>query len=143
MSRQFLSFVLAGGIAAGVNWVTNIILNQFMVLEISVVLAYLAGMTTAFVLTRLFVFAASGRAPQHEYVRFALVNVVALVQVWLVTIVLARFILPLIGWTFEPEATSHLIGVASPIVTSYFGHKYFTFARAETVPPADANEDAR
>ncbi|MGP1276135.1 MAG: GtrA family protein [Caulobacterales bacterium] len=142
MSRQFVTFVLAGGIAAGVNWVTNIILNQFMILEISVVLAYLAGMTTAFVLTRLFVFDASGRAAQHEYVRFALVNVVALVQVWLVTILLARFLLPAIGWTFQPVAVSHLVGVASPIVTSYLGHKYFTFAKVKTIAP-EPDKDAQ
>lgn len=129
MTREFVSFVLAGGIAAGVNWGSNIGLNLFMPLEASVVIAYLIGMTTAFTLTRLFVFAPSGRSAEQEYIRFALVNMIALVQVWIVTIALARLLLPAIGWTFMPEATSHLVGVASPIVTSYFGHKYFTFSR--------------
>lgn len=130
MTRQFLSFVLAGGIAAGVNWGSNLGLNLLMPLEVSVVVAYGLGMTTAFILTRFFVFEPSGRSPAEEYTRFAIVNAVALVQVWIVTITLARFVLPWIGWTFMPEATSHFIGVASPIVTSYFGHRYFTFARA-------------
>lgn len=141
MSREFASFVVAGGLAAGVNWVTNLILHLFMPLEISVVLAYGVGMTTAYLLTRFFVFAASGRSPQQEYFRFAIVNVVALAQVWCVTIVLARFILPAIGWTFEPAATSHLVGIASPVVTSYFAHKYFTFAKARGAIEDDREEE--
>lgn len=129
MTREFVTFILAGGIAAGVNWGSNLLLNQVMALELSILLAYLIGMTTAFALSRAFVFASSGRAAHDEYARFALVNLFAVAQVWVVTIVLARVILPSVGWDFRPEAVSHLVGVASPIVTSYLGHKYFTFAR--------------
>lgn len=129
MTREFVTFILAGGIAAGVNWGSNLLLNQVMALELSILLAYLIGMTTAFALSRAFVFASSGRTAHDEYARFALVNFFAVAQVWVVTIVLARVILPSVGWDFRPEAVSHLVGVASPIVTSYLGHKYFTFAR--------------
>lgn len=129
MTREFVTFILAGGIAAGVNWGSNLLLNQVMALELSILLAYLIGMTTAFALSRAFVFASSGRTAHDEYARFALVNLFAVAQVWVVTIVLARVILPSVGWDFRPEAVSHLVGVASPIVTSYLGHKYFTFAR--------------
>ena len=58
-----------------------------------------------------------------------------------VTILLARFILPAIGWTFEPAATSHLVGIASPVVTSYFAHKYFTFAKARGAIADDREEE--
>jgi putative flippase GtrA len=141
MNRQFIAFIGAGGIAAAVNWSVNLALHQIMPLEASVVVAYMAGMTTAFVLTRIFVFAGSGRAAHDEYIRFAIVNMVALAQVWGVTIVLARIVLPSMDWTFHPEAVSHLVGVASPIVTSYFGHKYFTFARVRAKKPDDSVED--
>lgn len=129
MTREFITFVLAGGVAAGVNWGSNLLLNRLMPLEVSVVIAYVIGMTTAYVLSRAFVFAASGRSTHEEYTRFVIVNLFAVVQVWVVTIVLARVLLPALEWTFHPEAVSHLVGVASPIVTSYLGHKYFTFAR--------------
>lgn len=140
MTREFVAFVLAGGVAAGVNWGSNLALNSVMPLEVSVVIAYLIGMTTAYILSRVFVFQASGRAAHDEYARFAIVNLVAIVQVWVVTIALARLVLPAIGWTFRPEAVSHLVGVASPIVTSYLGHKYFTFARKAAAPDAGADQ---
>lgn len=128
MSREFVAFVVAGGLAAAVNWGTNILLMMVMPLEASVVLAYLVGMTTAYILNRVFVFAQSGRQVHEEYLRFGIVNLVALVQVWLVTLGLARFVLPAIGWSFHPAEIAHAVGVASPIVTSYLGHRYFTFS---------------
>jgi putative flippase GtrA len=63
----------------------------------------------------------------HEYIRFAIVNIGALVQVWLVSVGLARWLLPAISWTYQPELVAHTIGVLSPAVTSYYGHKLFTF----------------
>lgn len=128
MTREFAAFVLAGGIAAGVNWLSNVLLLKVMPLEASIVAAYLIGMTTAYTLNRLFVFKQSGRAVHDEYIRFAIVNIVALAQVWLVTVGVARLAMPAIGWTFHPAEVAHAIGVISPIVTSYLGHRYFTFS---------------
>lgn len=127
MTREFLTFVLAGAIAAGVNWVSNLALHLFMPLQLSVVIAYLIGMTTAYALNRIYVFKASGRTVPEEYGRFAIVNAVALAQVWLVTIGLYELLMPAIGWTLWPAEIAHAIGVASPVITSYFGHRYFTF----------------
>ena len=130
MNREVLAFVVAGGIAAGVNWLSRIALSAIMVLELAVVVAYLIGMTTAYVLNRSFVFAKSNRTIRDEYVRFAIVNVIALAQVFLVTIGLARFVFPALGFTWYADEIAHAVGVASPIVTSYLGHKKFTFARS-------------
>ena len=129
MSRQFLSFLLVGGVAAAANWGSNLALSQFMPLEVSIVFAFVIGLTTAYALNRLFVFAASGRSVLDEFGRFALVNLIALAQVWLITIALVRFLLPALGWDWYPEAIAHAVGVGSPIVTSYFAHRYFTFSR--------------
>ena len=95
----------------------------------SVVLAYLAGMATAYLLSRAFVFARSGRTVADEAVRFTLVNVVALVQVWIVSVGLARIVFPALEFTWHAEDIAHLIGVAIPAVTSYFGHRHFSFSR--------------
>ena len=91
-------------------------------------LAYLAGMTTAFVLTRLFVFEPSGRRKRDEYLRFGLVNLLALAQVWLVAEILYRWAFPLAHFAWRAETVAHAVGVASPIFTSYLGHKHFSFA---------------
>ncbi len=68
--HRFLLFLAAGGVAAIVNIVSRILLNYVMPYEVAIVVAYLCGMTTAYVLNRLFVFDASGRSIHGEYLRF-------------------------------------------------------------------------
>lgn len=124
---RFLRFLLTGGVAAGVNVGSGIVFNLLLPYEFAIMFAYLAGMTTAFVLARLFVFERAGSTVQSQYLRFAIVNVVAFAQVWLVSVGFARFFFPWLGWTWHTETLAHMIGVASPVVTSYFGHKLFSF----------------
>ncbi len=131
MSREFVAFVAAGGSAALVNWLSRIAFSAFTSLEMAVALAYLVGMTTAFILNRVFVFGRSGRTIANEYSRFALVNVIALVQVFAITLALGRWFFPAIGFDWHPHEVAHAVGVAAPIVTSYFGHRYFTFSKVD------------
>lgn len=131
---EFGRFLLTGGAAAGVNVAARWLLSHAMAYEAAVVLAYLTGMTTAYLLSRAFVFARSGRSVTEEAVRFALVNVIAMVQVWVVSVGLARLIFPAVGFTWHAEDIAHLIGVAIPAVTSYLGHRHFSFAARRDVP---------
>lgn len=126
---EFGRFLLTGGVAAGVNVVSRWLLSHALTYELAVVLAYLAGMATAYLLSRAFVFARSGRTMLDEAVRFALVNMVALAQVWVVSVGLARLVFPAAGFSWHAEDIAHLIGVAIPAVTSYFGHRHFSFSR--------------
>lgn len=128
--NAFLRFVVTGGIAAAANIASRVALSQALSFQLAVVLAYLVGMTTAYVLARTFVFERSGQSVRHEYVRFALVNVIALAQVWAVSVGLAYWLFPALGFTFHAELIAHVIGVVSPVFTSYYGHKFFTFRRA-------------
>lgn len=127
--REFVSFLITGGIAALVNIGTRIVFNLFMRFEIAVIVAYLCGMTTAYVLARYFVFQRSGRAAHDEYIRFTLVNLTAIAQVWIVSVGLADFGFPRLGFTWHSHTVAHVIGVAVPVFTSYIGHKRFSFAR--------------
>jgi putative flippase GtrA len=128
-SPEFIRFIATGGTAAIVNVVSRYALSFMLSYQISIVIAYLIGMTTAFALAKWFVFAQSGRSSSNEYIRFALVNVVALIQVWAVSMVLDIFIFPMIGWEWNAQTLAHIIGVASPVITSYYGHKLFTFSK--------------
>jgi putative flippase GtrA len=128
LSRPFARFVFSGGVAAAANILSRIALSQAMDYTIAIVVAYLIGMTTAYVLMKLFVFEQSGRAMTQEYIRFGLVNLVALAQVWLVSVVLASFVFPASGFEFHADTIAHVIGVLSPTATSYFMHKHFTFS---------------
>ena len=50
LSRQFVLFLATGGFAALVNFGSRILLSHWLSFSWAVVLAYLAGMGTAFVL---------------------------------------------------------------------------------------------
>ncbi len=131
ISPRFLKFLAAGSAAAAVNIGTRILFNRFMVYELALVAAYVCGMLTAFVINRIMVFTdARGADAAGQGVRFALVNLVAAAQVWLVSVGLAQLVFPAIGMAWNPELVAHVIGVASPVVSSYFAHKHFSFAQA-------------
>ena len=127
---QFAIFLLTGGIAAAVNILTRMALESFVGYEAAVGLAYLVGMTTAFILARMFVFKPVGGGAHGQFFRFALVNGVAFAQVWLVSVGLAEIVFPAVGFTWHSETVAHVIGVLSPVVTSYILHKRFSFRTA-------------
>lgn len=129
LRREFASFLVTGGIAALVNLSTRIAFNLVMPFQVAVIVAYLCGMTTAYVLARRFVFEHSGRALHDEYVRFTLVNLVAVAQVWIVSVGLAEVVFPRLGFTWHSYTVAHFFGVAVPVFTSYIGHKRFSFAQ--------------
>jgi putative flippase GtrA len=128
MRREFVSFLVTGGIAALVNLGARLVFNRVMPFEIAVIVAYLFGMTTAYVLARNFVFERSGRAVHDEYLRFTLVNLVAVSQVWIVSVGLADFVFPRLDFAWHSYTVAHVIGVAIPVFTSYIGHKRLSFA---------------
>jgi putative flippase GtrA len=132
MTSEFLKFLVTGGLAALANLVSRYALNLLMPFEAAVVVAYLIGMTMAYVLARLFVFRVSGRSIASEFRRFVIVNVVALAIVWLVSVGLARLLFPAVGFTWHVDDVAHLIGVLSTAVSSYFGHRLYTFAQRPT-----------
>jgi putative flippase GtrA len=134
MRRQFGFFMVTGGIAALVNLGTRIAFDLVMPFEIAVIVAYLCGMTVAYVLARQFVFERSGRAVHDEYVRFALVNLAAVIQVWIVSVGLAEIVFPRLRFTWHSYTVAHFIGVVVPVFTSYIGHKRFSFARRNENP---------
>ena len=126
--KRFALFLFAGGTAALVNILSRIAFNWFMPYEVAIVVAYLCGMTMAYLLNKRFVFTSSGRGVASEYTRFALVNLAAVAQVWIVSVGLARLVFPAISFIWHAETVAHVIGVMIPVFTSYMGHKHFSFA---------------
>ena len=131
---RFLRFALSGAIAAAVNVLARIALSQLFGYSVSILIAFVVGMTTGYLLMKLLVFDPSEGSAHREYLRFGLVNLVALVQVWAVSLALARWILPAVGYLWDVDTTAHVIGVLSPIATSYLGHRSFTFANKNKHP---------
>lgn len=127
MNRQFLRFLLAGGIAAAANYGSRFVFSQWVNFECAIVLAYMVGMTVAFTLMRTYVFEANHQSLAPQIAKFVVVNMLAVVQTLLVSLLLARWLLPTVGITGHVEAIAHLVGVLVPVVTSYFGHRLATF----------------
>lgn len=127
MSRQFLMFLLTGGTAAVVNFGSRILYNIWLNFSSSVILAYITGMITAFVLAKLFVFKDSQQSTHRSAMFFVLVNLVAVLQTWVISMVLAYHLLPWLGVTLFVREIAHAVGVAVPVFTSYIGHKRWSF----------------
>ena len=126
-SKEFLLFLAVGGFAAMVNFLSRIIYSQFVGFSTAIVLAYITGMVTAFILSRIFVFNQSSTSSQHQIFYFTLVNAVAVLQTWAVSILLYKYFFDGIdGFTYGEEA-AHFVGVVVPVFSSYIGHKYVTF----------------
>ena len=138
--RAFGLFVLIGGFAAAMNFAARLLIDRWTSYEMAIFLAYLVGLSTAFVLNRILLFKPVDTQWRGEFVRFTLVNLLALLQIFAVSELLFRVIFPAIGMTFHPETVAHAIGLASPVFVSYWAHKHFTFktgpaGRAETGQP--------
>lgn len=122
-----MSFLITGGLAAGVNFGSRVIYNQWFDFSTSIILAYLTGMATAFMLARLFVFTDSQQPIHHSALFFVLVNIVAAAQTWVVSIVLANYVLPWMGVERFTHEIAHAVGVVVPVFSSYLGHKRWSF----------------
>ena len=132
MSRQFMAFLITGGLAAAVNFGSRIVYNQWVGFSAAVVLAYLTGMVTAFVLARLFVFTDSEQSMQRSALWFMLVNLIAVLQTWAISMLLAYYVLPMMGVTRFVAEIAHAVGVVVPVFTSYLGHKHWSFKSSPT-----------
>ncbi|WNC89086.1 GtrA family protein [Paraburkholderia sp. FT54] len=127
VSKSFLLFLLTGGFAAAVNWGSRIVYNKWMPYSAAIVVAYITGMITAFILAKLFVFTKSTQSTGRSVFFFTLVNLVAVVQTWAVSVGLAYYVFPWVGMTWHARDIAHAVGVAVPVFTSYLGHKRWSF----------------
>ena len=126
-TRRFVLFVAAGGIAAAANYGSRFAFSVWFDYPTAIVLAYLVGMLVAFLLMRQYVFDGRGKSLGPQVAKFVGINVLAVLQTLVVSLVLARWALPAIGVITHAEALAHAVGVAVPVLTSYLGHRHATF----------------
>ncbi len=128
-SSEFLQFLIVGGFSAGINFVSRIGFSELVSYRYAIILAYLIGMITAFLFSKHYVFEKSGRPFKDELRDFTIVNIFAVIQVWIISVGLAEYLFPYINFRLYPEEVAHLIGLGIPVVSSYYGHKYFSFRK--------------
>ena len=124
---QFMRYLLAGGLAASANYGSRFVFNVWMPFEIAVILAYMVGMFIGFILMRRFAFGEGNLPVGTQALWYVVVNIFAVAQTVVISSVLLRVALPSLGVYAYNEAVAHAVGVAMPIVSSYFGHKLLTF----------------
>jgi putative flippase GtrA len=127
VTAQFLCFAAAGGVAALANFGSRFLFSLWLPYAAAIVLAYLLGMTVAFLLMREFVFRGATRNVAQQVASFAGVNALAVLQTLCVSVLLARWALPAAGLQAHAEAVAHAVGVAVPVFTSFLAHRAFTF----------------
>jgi putative flippase GtrA len=126
---RFVRFVLVSAFAAGMNILARIVLSAWLAYPAAICGAFVVGLGTAFALNRWLVFDAGSDKLEVQALWFTLVNLAALAQTLAVSLVLARWALPMLGVVRGTEAIAHAIGVAVPVLTSYAGHKRLSFRR--------------
>lgn len=134
VSRRFIKFLFVSGIAAVANIVARMLFSLWMAYAPAIVLAFCIGLGTAFCLNRLYVFRQADRPVHQQAVWFTVVNLAAVLQTLGISLLLADLVFPAIAFRWYPETVAHVLGVAAPVMTSYFGHKHFTF-RTQTSKP--------
>jgi putative flippase GtrA len=126
LTRQFATFVLVGGTAAFFNWASRLIFSFWFSFQVSVVLAYMIGMTLAFYLNRIYVFNRSDRPIARQARDFIFTNIVFL-PVVLCSSVLLEKMLRSVGINLYTEAIAHGFSVALPAVLSFLLYKFVAF----------------
>ena len=126
-SLQFVRYLLSGGLAALANYGSRFVFSVWVPFEVAVVLAYMVGMCTAFVLMRRFAFQGSTRPAASQAMWFVAINALALAQTVAVSSAMLRLAFPALGVHEHAEALAHALGIVAPVISSYFGHKWLTF----------------
>jgi len=124
--------LLAGGLAALINFGSRFVYNLFVDFSAAVVLAFITGLTTGYLLNKMYVFTSSGNSIAKEVGWFVLVNLLALAQTWGLSVYLVQVLPDYVSTDTHArrelvEAVAHGAGVLLPVFTSYIGHKYLTF----------------
>ena len=130
ISARLVRFVLASGVAALINFGSRIAFSLVVPYPAAITLAFCAGLSSAFVLNRLFVFEQPSIPLRHQMFWFTAVNLFALAQTLAISLLLQRLVFPAAGFHWHGEEVAHAIGILVPIASSYFGHKKLSFRSA-------------
>ncbi|MFT4518376.1 MAG: putative flippase GtrA [Halioglobus sp.] len=131
-SHRFVRFLLAGGFSAIVNFGSRFVFSLAFDFSVAVVLAFCVGLFTAYVLNKRYVFTESKNSRVHEVSWFVVINLLALLQTWGLSVYLVEWLpeqlsLQGSGGVAIVEAVAHGAGIILPVFTSYIGHKYLSF----------------
>ncbi|MFZ4804338.1 MAG: GtrA family protein [Synechococcus lacustris] len=130
LSRQFLRFLVANGIAALANIATKLATSFLIADPLAVLAGFCVGLGSSYLLCRNYVFQPSSGSQLLEAARFTGVNLAALG----ITYGTYRQMLPLLQASagLDPgqpstQTLAHAIGVAAPVIFSFLAQRTLTF----------------
>jgi putative flippase GtrA len=127
LSEEFGRFLVFGGIALALHWLSRFVLNWYISFGWAIVVSYMIGMLVAFVLNKAFVFPRSDRSLNFELFFFFFVNIAAFPLVWIIANVLGEWLF--IQWLPQQisRAAAHGIAITFPVFMNFALHKFITF----------------
>jgi putative flippase GtrA len=128
--REFTRFFLTGVIATLGNVATVAGLRGVLIYPRALLAGLIAGLAISFLVGKLFAFRSmSLRGTWHELARFIIVYAFGAVIFWFVGMIVGLELAP----KFMPRQWAEVVGVLAGasvmVVTSYVGHRWFTYAR--------------
>lgn len=128
---EFVRFLISGGTATIVNLAAVWVARHFVSFEWSLVAGVAAGSTISFMMSKLFAFRSKGwGSARGEAARFALVYGAGLVLYWLASVAARPMFLAARAPPQWADMGAVLSGAVVMTLTSYFGHRFFTYRRA-------------
>jgi len=128
LSAQFARFFFAALSAALVNFVARILLDPYIGYNKAIVVSYVIGTVFAFFLYQREVFGKGTRPFWQEAGMYLFVTLAAMAQTLIVSVLLADYVFPYVGWHWYGKEIAHIVGMAVPMFSSFLGHKYLTFS---------------
>ncbi len=133
-SDQAVRFLLAGGLAAAINWLVRFPIEIWVPFEAAVALAQIVGWTAGFFLYRTFVFPPADLPLVVQIGRFIAVNLASGLFV-LAAAILAMHLLVFIHMGVSAaQALAHGGAIGLGAVLNFFGHARITFAEKQASP---------
>ncbi len=125
-SASFARYVLCGGVSSMVNIAVRLAASQVMAFELAVAAAYGAGMVTAFILYRRFVFNDYSPLVRRQFLLFCAIYMAWFPLSWLMAVGLRALLMPVMPKQ-PAEFAAHVIAILVPVVANYAISKFLVF----------------
>jgi putative flippase GtrA len=132
VSRQFVVFLISGGICAAVNFFGRFLFRPFTSYVVSVVLGFVLGTILSFILNRMITFRATDQRAAPQVVKFLVMTLGCLVLAAAIVRALSGLYFMLHVAFITPkqmESLAHLIAIAICTVYNFLAMKYFSFRK--------------
>lgn len=126
ISKQFLGFLLVGGLAAVLNFLSRILFSVWLPFSWAVSIAYAVGMFVAFILNSFFIFPKSDKAKHLQARDFIFVNLAFFPATWFAAVEI-NSLLKSLGLKNYSEELAHAAAIALPMFCTFLIYKFFAF----------------